>query len=466
MIYRFLKLLLGLAVRVFYRNLEVKGLENIPSSGPLILVANHPNTILDPIAIGTSVDRELFFLAKGILFKSKMLKWLLPKCNVIPIYRAQDDSTEMTKNEDTFAKCFEHLAGGGTLLIFPEGISLNERKLRKIKTGTARIALGAEEANDFKLGLNIVGIGLNYSSHHRFHSDLFINIAKPIQVNLHKEAYRKDPIAATVSLTDAIRKNMEQQIIAIEDDGIDRLVKQIETIYKSQLLRDLGYSPKMKEQDFLVTRAISDIVHFYQLKDPPRVEKMQSDIDAYFFILNELELTDSLVKKFPSGGSAFLRSLANLLYFVVGLPFFLFGAATNYLPFKIPEWIAKKIIPSREYLGSVVLLTGVLTFTLFYLLQLWLVQHFFQNFLFTVAWLAAMPLAGFFAYFYAKRLSLIRGRWKILSLFNRRNELISSILDMRKQLIDELEKGRKEFLEQEVANIEPLSPVTEARKFE
>lgn len=444
MIYRFLKLLFGPALRIFYRNVEVKGLEHIPAAGPLILVANHPNTILDPIAVGTSVDRELFFLAKGILFKSKLLKWLLPKCNVIPIYRAQDDSSEMTKNADSFQKCFEHLAGGGTLLIFPEGVSLNERKLRKIKTGTARIALGAEETHDFQLGLNIVSIGLNYSSHHRFNSDLFINIGEPVRVSTYNESYRKDPTAATRSLTDEIRKSLERQIVAIEDDGVDRLVKQIETMYKSRLLRDLGYSPKIREQDFMVTKAISDVVHFFVEKDPKRVERIQAAIDAYFYALDELALEDRQLKKFSPGRSV-LRSLGNLLYFIFGLPVFIFGAVTNYLPFHIPGWVARKVIPSREYLGSVVLITGVLTFTIFYLLQLWLVLHFFQNYFLTLAWLAAMPLAGFFAYYYWKRWSVVRGRWKLLALFNRRKELLTSILEMRTQLIEELEKGKKEF---------------------
>ena len=75
--------------------------------------------------------------------------------------------------------------------------------------------------------------------------------------------YKEDAFTAANKLTDEIRARLEKQIVAIEDAEIDELVKNIEVLYKSQLLKDLGYTPKIKEHDFIVTKAINEEVHYY-----------------------------------------------------------------------------------------------------------------------------------------------------------------------------------------------------------
>ncbi|MEO8148631.1 MAG: lysophospholipid acyltransferase family protein [Bacteroidia bacterium] len=446
MIYAFLKYLFRISLRVFFRNMQVKGVEHIPANGPLLFVSNHPNTILDPLTIACSIDRRVFFLAKAELFKSPFAKWLLPKFNMIPVYRAQDNPALMKNNDQTFTRCFDHLKHNNSILIFPEGISLTDRKLKKIKTGAARIALGAEALNDFKTGINIVCIGLNYSDHHSFQSDLFINIDEPILVKDYEKDYKQDAFEAVNILTDEIRHRLEKQIIAIEDAEIDRFVKNIEIIYKSQLLKDLGYSPKVKEQDFLVTKAINEQVQYFFNNQPDRVVRIKNNIDDYFKNLDRMELSDRVLKKFPGKGSLTADTLLGLFYMVIGFPVFVFGFANNFIPYKLPGTIARKIVP-REFLGSVSMLLGTLTFLLFYGFQLWLVQHYFHNVLLTLCYLIALPLSGYFAFFYWKRFTNIRGRWIIFSLFYRKTALITSIINMRQNIIDELEKGRKEFAE-------------------
>ena len=444
MIYTFLKFLMRISLRAFFRNLQVKGLENLPHDGPLLIVSNHPNTIMDPIVIACSINREVFFLAKAEVFKSPVAKWLLPKFNMIPVYRHQDDPALVKNNDQTFAKCYEHLKKNNSILIFPEGVSLTDRKLKKIKTGTARIGLGAEAANDFKLGVKIVSIGLNYSDHHRFQSDLFINIDEPIVVANYRDEYLLDEFKTVNKLTDEIRLRLENQIVAIEDAEVDHLVKNIETIYKSQLFKDLGYSPKIKEHDFLVTKAINEQVQYFINHQPERVIKIKNNIETYFKSLDRIELSDRVLKKFPGKGSLTVTTLLSAFYMIIGLPIFVYGFATNFIPFKLSALITRKIV-SRDYYGSVAMLLGTLLFGLFYGCLLWMVQHYFQNVLLTVCCLLSLPLCGFFAFFYWKRFTNFRGRWIIFSLFYRKTALITSIINMRQNIIDELEKGRKEY---------------------
>ena len=141
MLYSFLRSLFRLAVRLFFYKVEVNGLENAPRKGPLIIVANHPASFLDPIVIAVKLKVRVYFLAKAVVFKNKFVNRILAALNMIPIYRAQDNPEMLEKNEETFKACFEHLEQGGALLIFPEGISQTVRKLLTIKTGAARIAL-------------------------------------------------------------------------------------------------------------------------------------------------------------------------------------------------------------------------------------------------------------------------------------------------------------------------------------
>ena len=450
MIFFCLKFLFRISTKMYFRNLEVKGLEHISATGPVLLVANHPSTFMDPVVIATTIQRRIYFLAKAEIFKSSFSKWILPKFNMIPIYRAQDDPTQLMKNKETFAKSYEHLENGGAILIFPEGISMTDRKLKKIKTGAARIALGAEAECEFKLGVQIITVGLTYSNPHRFQSDLFINIDAPLHVSDYQERYTKDQFQAANDLTDAIRIHLEKQVVTIEDASRDKLVKNIEIIYKSQLIKDLGYSAKVKEHDFLVTRAISERVHYFYEHEPARVERIRNTIDTYFTTLDRMQLKDKFLKRFPENESIFLNSIWSFLYMTIGLPIFIFGFTNNYLPYKIPGWITQKITKLPEFAGALAISLGTLTFLIFYGIQLWLMQHYFHTLWLTLVYLLLLPLTGLYAFFYWKRFTNIRGKWMIFSLFYKKTKLITSLMTMRQGIIDDLEKGRKEYTDKTV----------------
>jgi hypothetical protein len=222
-------------------------------------------------------------------------------------------------------------------------------------------------------------------------------------------------------------------------------VRNIEVVYKSQLLEDLGYTPKIKEHDFLVTQAINKQVHYYWQHQPRRVEQFKKEIDRYFKLLDRLSLSDSMLKRFPRKGTVLPGTLKDVLYMLLGLPVFIFGFINNYLPYRLPGIITKRVGVQRDYRGSLFMLIGTLTFLFFYGLQITLVQYFFHHTILTICYAIALPVTGFFAWFYAKRYNNLRGRWRIFSLFQRKTALIASIINMRQHIIDELEKGRKEY---------------------
>ena len=447
MLYGFLKLVMKITVRIFFRSITIRNKEQIPTRGPLMVLVNHPSTFMDPIVVATMLDREVFFLAKGSLFNNGFSRWLLPKLNIIPVYRQKDDPSQMNKNSETFEKCFEHFEKGGVLLMFPEGTSITERKLRPVKTGAARITLGAEARNNFNLGVNVITIGLNYANPHRFNRDLFINIDQPIKADEYKERYKADEYNAVEELTEEIRNKMESLIIAIEDDQTDELVKNVELIYKYKLSKERGISKKDKDADFALTKRIVDAVNYYRQNSPERVEHMTSRINEYLNNLNRLGLTDTDLARNQKSGSFVRSNLKAALIIVLGFPVYLYGMINNILPFEIPARIAKKVTSSIEFVGAIGMVGGLFTFTLFYTVQIFLLWKFTHIAWLTVAYGVSLPLSGFFAYWYFHTINKIRTKWVLLMLFYKKSVFISNLITEREQIIAEFDKVKNEYAE-------------------
>src|SRR5882672_10591351 len=134
---------LRLALRVYYRRIEVAGLEHVPRKSPVIFVLNHPNALVDPAFLLCLAPRRVSFLAKSPLFRMPILGYFVRALDCLPVYRQQDEGEDVSRNREMFVAARELLARGGTIGICPEGVSHDEPRLRPIKTGAARIALGA-----------------------------------------------------------------------------------------------------------------------------------------------------------------------------------------------------------------------------------------------------------------------------------------------------------------------------------
>ncbi len=111
-IYRATRTAISLALPLQLR-LRVSGRENIPAKGPALLVSNHLS-LIDPLAIGVSLSRELHILAKSEVFDWPVIGGLARLCGVIPIRRGQWDVAALAVLE-------EQLRAGHCALIFPEG---------------------------------------------------------------------------------------------------------------------------------------------------------------------------------------------------------------------------------------------------------------------------------------------------------------------------------------------------------
>ena len=181
MLYEILKRYIGIMIRTFYRKLEIVGRENIPVDGPVLLIGNHPNSLIDPFMAGIASPRRVSFTAKSTLAKMPFLGPLANKMGVIFLHRRQDleHGASPRKNILALAQIVDVLGEDGVVCIFPEGRCHDEPGLARFKTGAARIAwMHAETSPDREL--RIVPFGLSFEEAARPRSKAAIHIGQAL----------------------------------------------------------------------------------------------------------------------------------------------------------------------------------------------------------------------------------------------------------------------------------------------
>ncbi len=410
----------------------------------MLIVANHPNTFMDPVVIASLFRQPVYFIAKSTVFNSPFKKWLLRRMNLIPIHRREDAPADQAilSNDETFETTYKALQEGKTLLIFPEGNSFNERRLRKLKTGTARMALGAVQ-NFPGLDVQILPIGLNYSDPTRFRSHVFVNIGKPIEAKDYIADYQQDAPATVYRLTDEIRLRLEKLIITTTTQEEDELARQINAIYKHKLTADIAKDSQKQEQDFLVTKAILRSMNYFTQAQPERVQSIKAKLAGYTLQLQRLQLHDAILGK--GNRQLFMQSMGAVLYLVLGLPVYLYGLVNNYIPYIIPSKVADLLTEEEEFRAPIMLTTGIFSFPILYTLQAIIFWQLTHSSTWLLLYLLSLPVTGFFTLHYWNTLCYTRGQLGYLQLFFKRQNLVSNLKQQRQFILTELEQAKQDY---------------------
>ena len=173
MFYRFLKIFAKIAIKFYCKNVSINNEALLKYDGPILLAVNHPNSFLDAIILCTLFNNPINALARGDAFNQKLASIFLRSLKILPVYRTSEGIENLDHNYTTFEKCLQIFEKNGMVLIFSEGLCLNEWHLRPLKKGTARVAIAAWQKN---IPLKILPIGINYSNFHAFGKNVHINI--------------------------------------------------------------------------------------------------------------------------------------------------------------------------------------------------------------------------------------------------------------------------------------------------
>ena len=428
--YKFSRRVIRIFLAIFYPNTRITNAQYLDFENPTIIVSNHPNTLLDPLNTASRTKRHSFFLINASLVKSAIGNWFFTTFYCVPIERPKDRGGRKISNENSFAKCDEHLSGGGCLYIAPQGYSQIKRRIDQVKTGTARIALSAENSSDWKLGLEILPFGLNYESPRFFRTDLLINIGAPIQVANYREAYERDPYQTAKALTHDIQVAMELLLPDTKDDDEDCFVKQLEEVQQTELPLEMG--PAFQRSKKMIQRLHGADTDFYA--------KIKTATESYRHdLMNQKIDDDSVVKSLSIHKIGFY--LKNIGFFILGLLFFLYGAINHLLLAGIPAMLPKILKFYPGYDSNIKTLTGMVLWPILYWLQGKLVYNFTGEWWMTLLYLITLYPLGVFAWKYKEQ---VREFFKInratkfltnnkISLLEKRTNVLNLLTQLSEQ---------------------------------
>jgi len=217
------RLAAGATSRLFYR---IDRVGAPPASGAALLLPNHPNALLDPAVIWSTAGRDVRFLAKSTLFDGP-LGPLMRGAGAIPVYRRLDQGVDVSKNTETFAAVDRALAAGDAISIFPEGISHSTGRLEPLRTGAARMALGAEHAG---VPVALVPVGLNFERKTAFRSRVTVVYGAAFSCRDLADRGSGDPEAVRM-LTARMGGHMRRLVVEADPKGDAALVDRVDRLY-------------------------------------------------------------------------------------------------------------------------------------------------------------------------------------------------------------------------------------------
>jgi 1-acyl-sn-glycerol-3-phosphate acyltransferase len=395
MLYHLLKILISFGMRLYYREIQIRNRVGLKHDGPLIIIANHPNTLMDAWIISYFCTQPIYYLTKGTFFNTPFKRWILGSLNMIPVNRPMDNRTTGVSNSDSFEACYKVLSEGKTLVIFPEGNSVMERLLRELKTGTARIALEALRRNDGNMNLGIVPVGLFYSQANRFRSSVYVNVGTVFSVDEYLPAFEKDPIATSRALTARFREVLEGVNIVSSSKEMERLSDNI-----SHLFKFAGYKGSPEDKAELVRR-VNQSLEKIQVDRPDDLNEIQRLAESGMWQKEQLDLKGGFSDEALNKKVYLRRLIFSILYLLPGIPLFIFGVITNIPAFLTTRILVPKMVTNVEYYAPMAVLFGLILYPLNYTVNLVLIHLVFQpESWMMILLLLAMPILGMFAFNY------------------------------------------------------------------
>ncbi len=421
LLYHLLRVVVYVSLRAFHGKVCVVNKKLASRSGPLIVVSNHPATLLDPLHAVVNVRGIVYFLANASLFKYKLSAWLLNRLYCIPVERVQDVNGRPLHNEPNFARARRHLSQGGKLYVAVEGSSYAERRLRKVKTGTARIALQTEAEHGFKLGICILPTGINYEDPNAFRKPVLVIYDEPIRVTDFAQQYQKDSSAAVLALTDTIAQRLDKLIINTADEAEDELLRKLETLLQNE-------EPLPLYRHFLRTKTLQQKLRQSASSAPEEYASMVKGVKKYFDKLSQLGLSDAAVN------TPLCPIRMTLLTF--GLPFALAGGLMHWPAGFSIRALSRGLNKDIHWMSTYNYVPSLVIYPLYYWLEAKLVSFWLPGW----AWgfTAAFILLGLWWDWYRKAASLFGQQLKILTGSPALKTTIAQAKKKRETLINDL----------------------------
>ncbi len=460
---RFLRAFVRFLLKVFFREVEVVGAERIPRDRPLVLVANHVNGLIDPLLLEGPLPVVPRFLAKSTLWKIPPVRPFLELAQAIPVYRRQDEGSDLSKNAETFARAHEILAQGGAIALFPEGKSHSEPSLQPLKTGAARIVLEAEQKHP-GLGTRIVPIGLLFDSKHAFRSRALVHVGEAIDPSPELGmAQTGDPSAAVRSLTARFDEALKDVTLNYETWEAARLLARAANLYRRRAPELPGRGRLSESITF--QRAFLEGYQDLRARHPEKVAAVAQSVREYDRLLRACGLRDDQVGAAYPPSPVLRFVFKSLLRLLVHLPVAVVGTVLTWPVYRLVGEIVKRATQSSDQVATYKVFGALILFPLTWMLEGWLVSHYLGS-----CWLGAAvtllaPFAAYGALLFHDQRAVFWREARAYLLLRTRRRLAAELKTRREEVLRQVEEPRKPLPE----SLKPLlfersSPLCERPK--
>lgn len=439
MIYGTLRTLFRLALVVFFRDIEVEGAENIPRTGPVLFLPNHPNALVDALIVIRNVPRPVSLTAKSTLGDHHpFMAYLMRRAEVIPFYRKQEheQQADRSRNTRSLKECMRRLKNGGAIIIFPEGQSHSDPGMRPFRWGAARLALDYTRTQSGAVGLKLVPVGLYFPHKARFRSDVWVCFGTPVDVQKWSD--------------DNLERGPQELIAWMEERVRDLTLnfeKKADSILLTWVVRVLAAGGKAPETRLrkkgtvrahvALARLVKDRYDRLKATRPARVEELKRRVARYRSKLRDLGIAPNEVFIRMNSWNAALFVIKEIGFLLVGLPMAALGFVNHMVPYYLVRFFALRFSGEKDQVASNVVFPGVVVFPFFYAVQTaaaWIALP--------PVWAAAytvlLPLSAYFVLSYRDRAGGILQRIRAFRTFVLHPELQAQLVSEGRSIIEEL----------------------------
>lgn len=414
---------------LYYENISIINVENVPVNEPVIFTPNHQNGLMDALAVIYSVKRQTVFMARADIFTKKIVKKILNFLKIIPVYRIRDGVESLSNNDATFELAYQVLKNKGAVCIMSEGNHGEQRRLRPLKKGAARLAIQTQELLGDKASVKIVPVGIEYSNYYSFRSKLLVVFGKPINISDYLEEYSQNAAKGLQLIRSRLTTDLGSLMINIDTDNY------YETIFNAkELYSDYNREKLITLYDkFTLEKKLSDKLVTLEVEDPQQLISLKKDIDELNFGCSQLNINSwVLAWKKPGRILSWISEVIRYLFF---LPFFCVATVFHIVPYGVSEILANKM-EDKQLLSSLRFALNFLLYILWYIIFLFLPV----SSLIKLGAFITMPVLGVLAYDYWDSVKKLMVKFRFLMLKAKKNKTLEETQKLYSEIITRLSK--------------------------
>ena len=344
-------------IKLSVRRLSVKGKENLPKDGAIIIGSNHTSALLDPLIILRVMNRATVFMTRADIFRKPFLQKVFTFLKMLPIFRIRDGIAAVKQNEEIIAKCGDVLQHGLPLALFPEATHRPKHSLLPLSKGIFHIALEANKRIGHERPVYIVPMGLEYGKYFDYRSTVVATYGEAINVTEFVRQHEAEvtPARLLAMLREELALRMSKLIAYVPDTEDYDAQWELTKLCTAQK-NPISPSQRLKTNQ----KVIKHLLEKKETEAPEATATLYADALTFQGERRKRGIHPSSTShKFP-----LVASIGNTLALLCALPYYLFCAITMapswLVSYKIVSGLKDKAFSNTARLGVNLALCGLL----------------------------------------------------------------------------------------------------------